>query len=347
MHHIFDPSKVTVKQLKLKSINTTGGFITYYISDNFNKTERMDCSITILNQFSKTYKIGTNYTIPVHVCIMTYEGLVVAIEKSPFNSGTYIAPNNTVHDWIPGLTETYNKVLNLLNPDHTWFFDGSYIYSFMSDELTAINNGTNLTEIGTFKAVKAKAVYINYIGFIDEVYLEDRQCLGFLSNNEYSITTPIWKTLSQVGNANMKKTNTEVLKLETQFDKIDNLMLVNLQFAIYAGITLTRQFGYRIIEPLQLPRLMMQLKTVNLQSIPTGTRQTFDIGLTFTQAMAWLLGINKAKNNTFQDMLIMKKLFRYLTMNGIYCKSVVNNVFKDESHDVPLLNIEDMLKDFK
>ena len=298
---------------------------------NKEKIKRIDCPKSILRIYKKTYK-STNYVVPQDACIMTYDNHVIALEKLGVGKTEF------------KMEHIFNKATALLNPSFEWYFDGSYIYSFFSSQDNAILKGKTLTEDGKFRVIKTKAVFINYIGFSDDVYVEDRECLGYYTNGQYSISPPVWKMLDNVGVNKLKEKEENSLVMDSQFDKIDSKMLVNLQFAITAGNILSKQFGYHMIEPLQLPRLMIQLKTVNLQAVPTGTKQTFDIGFKFTQAMAWLLGIYKNNVNTYEDMLAMKQLFRYLSSNGIYSKSMMKNIYARQDHNVPVMSIEDLIK---
>lgn len=335
MHIKFDINKIKFTNIKLKSINPmTGnlGYVDESITDK-EKIKRIDCPKSILRIYKNTYK-STNYVVPQEACLMTYDGHVIALEKLGVGKEEFM------------MKHILNKVIDLLNPNYEWYFDGSYIYSFFSSQDNAIKNGEELTEDGKFRVIKTKAVFINYIGFTDDIYVEDRECLGYYSNNQYSISPPVWKMLGNIGENKLKDKEKD-LAIDSQFDKIDNKMLVNLQFAITAGNILSKQFGYHMIEPLQLPRLMIQLKTVNLQAVPTGTKQTFDIGFKFTQAMAWLLGIYKTKVNTYEDMLAMRQLFRYLSANGIYSKSMMKNIYASQDHNVPVMNIQDLLSKFE
>jgi hypothetical protein len=226
------------------------------------------------------------------------------------------------------------------------------VYTFKQSLDAAIEEGKLLSSDGRFRSLYVTAIHLNYIGFFDDsyVYAESRTCLAYVaSSGVYSIAPPIWKTLDGIGNSQFKKagTDTDVLGLSSQFDKVDNLLMVNLQFAIIAGIQLTKQFGYQSIEPLQLPRLMVQLNTVNLQQISTEVRQTFDIGLTFTQAMAWLLGINR-NVTTYDEMITLKRLFRYLSANGIFSRNELNNIVKDDAGELPpLLDLTNVYSELK
>jgi hypothetical protein len=332
MHIKFDINKIKFTNIKLKSINPMTGYIGYIdesITDK-EKIKRVDCPKSILRTFKNIYK-STTYVVPQDACILTYDNHVIALEKLSLGKTEY------------QMKSILTKVIGLLNTNYEWYFDGSYIYSFFGSQDNAILKGSTLTDDGKFRVIKTKAVFINYIGFSDDVYVEDRECLGYYSNDQYSISPPVWKMLDNVGENKLKDKDDSNLVMDSQFDKIDSKMLVNLQFAIMAGNVLSKQFGYHIIEPLQLPRLMIQLKTVNLQAVPIGTKQTFDIGFTFSQAMAWLLGIYKNKVNSYEDMIAMKKLFRYLSANGIYSKSAMKNIYARQDHNVPSLSINELM----
>jgi hypothetical protein len=112
-----------------------------------------------------------------------------------------------------------------------------------------------------------------------------------------------------------------------------------LQFAILAGINLTRIFGYRSIEPLQLPKLMKQLVTVNLQSIPKEIKQTFDIGMSVTQAYAWIMGL-MLKVESLDDYVYMKRLLRYVSTTGTTKRTRLSDVLKVPEITIPLLSMD-------
>jgi hypothetical protein len=333
----FDPSKVEFKKIKLKSVNSMAGSIQVVdetITDK-EKTYKMECHNSITRLFKNTYKI-TFFTVPFECAVMLYDGNIIALEKATFNERVHEGVSGTV-EWTPTMERVYRTVQSLMRTECEWFFDGCYLYSFYDTLDNAVAKGKYLSATGNFRSLSAQSIHISYIGFTDNVYVEGRNCLAYVANNgQYSISTPVWKTLGGIGQ-NKLKSNEDYIGLSTQFDNVDNNLMVNLQFAIVAGINLTKQFGYQSIEPLQLPRLMVQLRTVNLQQIPTEVKQTFDIGLSFSQAMAWLLGINRSVT-TYDEMITLKKLFRYLSTNGIFSKQELQNIVKGEG-ELPLLDL--------
>lgn len=134
------------------------------------------------------------------------------------------------------------------------------------------------------------------------------------------------------------------------FDMIDESLAVNLNFALKAGQEIGKKFGYEFVEPLQLPRLMIELHTVNLPNVPAEVKATYDIGLKFTHAMAWLLGMSrKTKEDDLETYIMMRSLMKYLTKRGIFRSNVFNaeRVFKDGQtvKDVPQLAMDQLMKD--
>lgn len=336
----FDPSKIEFKKAKLKTLNPMSG--SFFILDETSikeKTIKVECSNTITRFFKKIHN-STNFPVPQECCITYYDGHVIALEKAPINERTFIGLNGEIKEWTTKSETHFDKVLKLLD-NNDWYIDGSYLYSFGPSIENAVYTSKSLSDDNRFRAISTKSIFLNYIGFNDDIYIENRNCLCYFSKNTYSITPPIWKTLDSIGNNTMKKADSDVIKLSSQFDKVDVNMAVNLQFAISCGKSLTSQFGYQIIEPLQLPKLMIQLNTVNLQSIAPEIRNTYDIGLTFKHAMAWLLGINM-KITTYDEMLTMRSTFRYLTTNGVFNKSSVKEASVDTNVMVPLMHYEPM-----
>jgi hypothetical protein len=120
-------------------------------------------------------------------------------------------------------------------------------------------------------------------------------------------------------------------------------MGVTLNFALAAGKELADSFGYDVIQPLQLPKLMIQLKTVNLPKLPKEIKATFDIGMTFTQTLGWLLGLTKQANSLQQEEAV-RRLMKYLTSKGIFRKDSLKQekIYKDvESINIQMMSTEE------
>jgi hypothetical protein len=339
----FEPSMIKFQKIKISNLSYSfGGTLT--ILDEERSTPERDVfkrypiPLALARVFKEKYKIS-RFLVPIEGCIMTYQNNVIAIEKAQFNERYYMDSNDEIHEWQP-IMESVFKHIKLLTYSGNWYFDGSYIYTFRNynNVYDAIINGEPLNEKGNFRAVKVDAIRVTYVGYTNEVNIENRQCLAYLtSTGEYSISPPIWKQMSGLGNSNLKKVKeSEMIGLTSQFDKVDAVMGVNLNFALQAGNILTKQFGYKSIEPLQLPKLMIQLKTVNLPRISSEIKQTFDIGMTFTQTIAWLLGLQKNLTE-YDQMLALRKLFKYISIKGIFAKKSLTDIRINENVSVPLL----------
>lgn len=341
MLYKFDASKVSFKHVRVKTINSAGGSISIVdesVTDK-EKTKRYECPNTITRAFKSIHGI-TQFQIPHECCIMEYNGTIMAIEKAAINERTYTGFDGTEKNWIPEMESVFKKVAAMTS-EGQWYIDGTYLYQFKDGIDNAIANGTNLTSDGRFRSVECNAILLSYIGFHDDVYTEGRNCLAYVSESgEYSITPPIWKTYNFVGGLGA---NDEGMTL-SDFNKAEESLLVNLQFAIIAGINVTRIYGYKRIEPLQLPRLMVQLRTVNLQLLPQEVKETFDIGMSFLQALAWLMGLLK-QVPTFDDMMYMKRLIKYLTSTGTNKRKSMDVLTAPNS--VPLMSMEEAYENAK
>ena len=344
----FEPSMITFKKVKISNLSYSfGGTLT--VLDEERTTpghdvyKRYPIPLALARVFKDKYKIS-KFLVPVEGCIMLYQGNVIAIEKSAFNERYYTDSNDEIKEWQPTMEAVFNRI-KLMIYSGNWYFDGSYIYSFRDhahkehDIKEAVMDGSPLTQDGKFRAVHVDAIRVTYAGYTADVYMEDRQCLAYVADNgDFSVSPPVWKQMSGLGNSNLKKKHneSELIGLTSQFDKVDRIMAVNLNFAMTAGNILTKQFGYKSIEPLQLPKLMVQLRTVNLPRISQEIKQTFDIGLTFTQTIAWLLGMQKGLTE-YNQMLALRKLFKYLSIKGIYARKSLSDIRVDETVTVPLM----------
>lgn len=334
MLYPFDASKITIQHIRVKNINSSSGAISYIdetITDK-EKAKKLECSNSITRAFKSIHGI-TNFHIPHECCVMMYDGTVIAIEKAAINERKYVGFDGEEKDWTPEMMDVLTQLKEMTSTGE-WYIDGTYVYQFKDGLENGIANGAALTADGSFRSVECTAIMLSYMGFNDHIFTEGRNCLAYVaSNGEYSITPPIWKTYNFVGGLGANEDGV----ILSNFDKANESTLVNLQFAIIAGINITRIYGYRRIEPLQLPKLMVQLRTVNLQLLPQEIKETFDIGMSFLEALAWLMGLLK-QVPTFDDMMYMKRLIKYLTSTGT-AKRKSMDVLRVES-PVPLMTME-------
>jgi hypothetical protein len=313
----FEKDKLEYRKVKLKSINASNGYV---VLDN---GKRLECTSSLVSTIYKNIYGMTSFTIPAEFCLMMYEGLVVSLEKAAINERYVITSNGDMVEWQPLMISRVDNVLAKCRVEYEYYFDGSYIYTFGDSIPYKLRFGRKMTDDGKFVSVDVSASNLSNV-LSDINPFGRRNCLGYIaSNGSYAVTSPLWATLVNIGENNMKKATMEIKGGMTQFDKVDRNMIVSLQFAIYSGKMLSKVFGYHSLDFLQLPKLMIQLNTVNLPNVPVDIRNTFDIGIPFTQCMAHLLGLLR-KCETLEEVCMMNKVIKYLSTKGIYSRKAIS-----------------------
>ncbi len=300
----------------------------------------------------------TKYSKPVLSAVTFYENHVVCLERHPLGNlgkekteGLFGEVN-----WTSDSEINVGKLLKPLTTGKDWYIDGTYVYHVSKANLAAADD---LSADGKFRQVKVEAIKLAALGDIPQV--EERVCLAFYpSNGEMSLTPPIWKTLTNIGarQLSVKGNNASIDEMaddasvryvdneidETQFDQVDEKLCVNLGFALKAGRELSEVFGYDSIEPLGLDDMMIQLRTVNLPTIANEVKQTFDTGLRFTIAIAWLVGMTR-RVETLDSYITLRSLLKYLTTKGVYRKGAFKPeaIFKSGAalENVKMMSIKD------
>lgn len=377
----FDTSKLSVRIVALKTVTTSlGGSISVIDPTRSTKKHEVMTRITVpmavtRSFIQKTKKI-TKYLRPVVTALVEYDGHVIAMERHPLvGLGQHDESSPYSEDkWVPKCTSNIELLIKPLvnRADHReWFFDGRYIYAFNHfDHNVVVREGTFLTEDGKFRKVVALSIDTQELSSDQKLAPAERSCLAFVTTRGVaSISPPIWKNLSDVGSTQLAKADKESVDEDDEeedqsthpirssedkqmpsfnFNKIDDTLSVNLNFALKAGVEIGRTFGYDHVEALQLPRLMIELCTVNLPAIPSEIKATYGIGLQFTHALAWLLGLSR-KANTLETYMMMRSLMKHLTQRGTFRNKAFNaqNVFKENQtvETIPLHKLDDLLKD--
>jgi hypothetical protein len=343
----FDETQITFKKIKMKSISTMmGGVLTYL--DEHNSTDdkevflRMQVSDSLARLYKTRYKIA-QYMKPQEVCLMMYGDRVVGIEKHIVNERFERNRKNELVEWRSFLEINFVKALAKMKViGEDWMFDGSFIYRFMQSGIeTVFSKGINLSDDGKFRSVSVDAIRVGLLNDIDGPLLITRQCLCYSPDGKHvAVTPPIWGSIG-ASRSIKKGEDSEGQGLTAHFDSINQAMALNLNFALTAGTQLSRQFGYRSIEALQLPKLMIQLKTVNLPNLTAGVKATFDIGMQYKQALGWLMGL-LYRSETFDDMVVLRGLIKYATGRGLFRKESVTKMRQVDAI-VPLYTVAEAL----
>jgi len=360
----FDSNKLEIKLMYVKMVSgALGGTLTVLDQKRSKKAgkdvfTRIKLAHSLTRYWAKKYRGATKYIKPVLTAVTFYEDRIVCLERHPLGN---MGKEETVGlfgtvKWVSTTETNINKIIKPLAKSGDWYIDGSYIYNLQKEN---INAARRLSNDGKFREVRVDAIKLSTLG--DEPAVESRVCLAFYpSNGHLALTPPIWKTLHNVGQRQLTakghttrdddvEDDESVTYIGTkedtcQFDHIDNHLCVNLGFALKAGRELSELLGYDSIEPLGLDDMMIQLHTVNLPNVASEVKSTFDTGLKFTIALAWLIGLVK-KTETLDSYITLRSLLKYLTTKGVYRKDAFNDIsiFKDGSSldQVKLMTIDD------
>ena len=336
----FDSTQLVIDFVQLKSITTSLGGSMSVIDDtnpvvDKEVTKRIPVPMALARAFIMSTKKVTKYLKPVWVAVARYGDHIVALERHPMVSLGSLEMEGPfgMKRWIPNIERNINDIIlpTIATGTKEWYFDGRYIYSFDQNDLdTTVRGARYLSADGHFRKVVTQTIDLqetsaNETGFAPE----ERNCLAFVtSNGDFTISPPIWKDLEGVGGKQRKsitdddefdddEDGTVQTTANNVFDTIDSAMAVNLNFALKAGQEVGKLFGYEYVEALQLSRLMIELHTVNLPNVPKQVKATYDCGMKFSHAMAWILGLSR-KANTLETHLTMRSLLSYLTKKGIF-----------------------------
>jgi len=345
----FEVDKLDVEIVHLKSCTTALGGSVRVIDDEQTKIlgkevyMKIKVPMAIIRAFQVRHKTS-NYLKPVVTAIVYYDGYPVALERHPLGTLGEKTFEGLVgeREWTP---DSLNNIVRFIEPlcmnNDDWYFDGKYIYHFAHPVEQSIQSGEFLTKNGMFRAVEVSAIQLSNLDDRTKLEPSERTCLAFVSSTgQHAITPPIWKSLSGVGTSALGRTDADD-EPSFQFDAIDEYLSVNLAFALKAGKQIGELFGHEAIEPLQFPELMIQLQTVNLPSIAKSVKQTYDVGMKFSHAMAWLIGMSN-RTNTLDSYMVLRSLLKYLTTKGIFRKNMFtpSAVFK-LGHDLESIQLMD------
>lgn len=352
----FDINKLRVETYKVKALTTAlGGSISVLDEEESTSDKeiyhRIKVPMSVVRAFQVRHKM-MKYIRPCLIAVAFYEDRAIALERHPAGcmgerwerqidktTGLRDKVEIVTSQWIPTLEYNINKVIRpLVEANTKWFFDGRYIFSFdKGTPAEAVKKGKFLSKDGKFRCLDVNAVGLHKLEDKVKLDIAARTCLAYVAKNgQYAVSPPIWKNASAVGRAKIK--GVQEVRSEGErdfsFDKVDGQCAVNISFALKAAKELSNEFGFEAIEPLNLPGLMVRLNTVNLPKVPSEVKDTFDSGMQFTHALAWLLGFARRCHN-LDTYASIRSLLKYLTSNGLFLKSAFDptNIFK-AGHDL-------------
>lgn len=355
----FDPTQLYVEHVELKSVTTALGGSIYIVDDEKSTDEKevykkVKAPMAVVRAFVEANKKVSRYLKPVRTAVTFYGDHIVALERHPYRGETAVGDLfAAIQNWVSDSERNIDKYIRPLNGD--WYIDGMYIYTFTPAD---VEGATAISGDGRFKSVPVRAYKLGAIHDSGKMNnAEDRTCLLYTAaNGRTAMSPPIWKQLSGVGEKALGLTEDEdgdgaahadalgVVTGNHQFDRINDTLAVNLAFALTAGKKIADVFGYDAIEALGLDELMVQLRTVNLPRVAKEVKQTFDIGMPFTHAVAWLLGLT-TRTETLDSYVVLRSLLKYLTTKGIYRKNsfLPSAVYRPDQNqtNVPMMTMQE------
>jgi len=351
----FDISKLRIETVYLKTCTTAlGGSVRIMDEHQTAVTgkevyKKIEVPMAIVRAFQKQHKTS-QYFKPVVTAFVYYGDHVVSMERHPLGTlgekvGEGLFEEERV--WLSDSERNINRFIKPLTENTEWYIDGKYLYHFDRPIDQCVKEGEHLSSDGKFRAVPVSTVQLSSLDDRSKMEPTARTCLAFAATNgKFAVTPPIWKNLGNVGTKSLNDEDANETKT-FQFDAIDQQLSVNLAFVLRAGKEVGTLFGHEAIEPLQLPELMIKLQTVNLPNVASAVKQTYNAGIRFTHAMAWLMGLT-ARADTMDGYMALRGLLKYLTTKGIFRAQMfsANHVFKrgNDLETIPYIGIEEAKK---
>lgn len=348
----FDINKLVVDHIWLKRVTTSsGGRVTVVdedASDQDNEVyKQIPSDWSIVRRFAKVNE-SSQFFNPVLCAVAYYDNKMIALEKNFLGSvasDEMDMGDGSITKWKSQIEKNAELIENV-TAHGEWFIDGFSIYKF---------NGSYeepLSHDGRFASVPVDSYKLISMDNRTFAIIESKVCLKYttVDGSQTAMSPPIWKLLSNVGHSELKKNGEDAgvqfvtEELKYQFDKVDNFLALNVDFALKAARELSSVFGYEVIEPLNLDYLMTELGTVNLPTVDKSIRQTFDIGIQFTHCFAWLMGLIH-RTDTLEGYMAVRGVLKYMTGIGIYRKKAFEpeSIYKNgqDASAIPLMSIDE------
>lgn len=373
----FDPSKLRFEKVKIKTATTAlGGSIRVLDEKAFEKTGkesfiRYDAPMAVVRDFLVRNHYP-KFLHPAEASLTFYEDRILTIELAPRTQNNERVTEGLFgeREWISQAEVNWQTARRPEMSDGLWYFDGVYAYTFNNPNLrNVIEQSIPLSDNNMFRETQVFALNLTRLNagaytlakskkkkraIEDQFELEERSAIAFVCGEDYVISPPIWRTLgsekwTSTRNKAIDEREDGIFDSSAAFDSIDQKFFVSLSFVLAAGADIAREFGYEAIAPLQLPKLMIQLKTVNLPNVAKEIKNTFDAGITFSQAMAWLLGL-LYRASTNDQVFAVRRMMKYLSTRGIYLRSklkatnITQNEHLTDNGKIPLVSAKEALK---
>lgn len=191
-------------------------------------------------------------------------------------------------------------------PPKDAYFDGQYVYTLDSDPEVFDRN---------YGVVKLNVCYdlfhLNSISWANP----PRACFAYKDGNKWVTTAPCTSAAGTFLQLIADDVSTSTAAVFDSMDMIDAIRFVNLRFVNYAAGRLVDAFDFEVIEPLGLPLLMIEHGTFNLGELTPTVQMTCPAPLTFSQTLAWLIGLHQ-RVTTIDQFIVLKEAIKMLLSKG-------------------------------
>lgn len=322
----FTHNNIRVDIVKLKSVTAALGGAIRVVDEKASKKKgrevyaRIPVSQTLVRAFAKAYR-ATKFIRPIETALVYYHNNVVAIERGPIGAHI-LKENDPTWKWTP---DCYKNIAQLMQKtsDGVWYTDGRQVYQVPTTKDAIVKVGKNLNADKSFYSVSVTATNLASLNTPTHTLKEDMSAsIAFITKDgQVAVSAPVFKMDSNLGMFSIKDNRLPLEDINTDH-------AVSLNFVLYAGKTLSETFGHEILDVLQLPKLMVQLKTVNLPRLGKEMKETVDSQLPFTHALAWLIGLGE-KAKTIDQYMIVRAALKYLITKGSFerKKLMLNQIF--------------------
>lgn len=305
----FKPDTIGFGYFKLKALSqsTIDPRVTFVDEDGNERKVPVPSSIA--RRLSQKVNKVSRFTVDFPCCVATLDGRVVSVDVP---TAVEFANWKETKEWTSPIEKNIEVVKKLKGDE--WMFDGQYAYRY-DLELVEIH-GSNFG----FQPVKAYNLYKMDVGqTLDEISLS---CLAYKkSDTEWQLTCPVTRAsggfLQLTGDVDTFNAGDQFVDnaVASSLALMDNTHIVNIKFVNYAAKRITDCFGYKAVEPLGLPLLMIEHQTMSIVDLPQSVQQTSPAPFKFTQGVAWLIGLF-GRVQTLDQLMTMKATVKMLLTKG-------------------------------
>lgn len=250
----------------------------------------------------------SRFADPYPACLVFVDDKLVSVDAA-------VGPNYQMYqalgEWISPIESRLSIVDVAGNVD--WMFDGQYAYISVGDveRFGETNFGTQrYRAINLFKLNDERADLIENLAGV---------CYYNIITGEWVCTSPVTrhsgKFLQLTGDTDEFNKTDAFVEDEQGLERMNHLMFPNLRFVNYTSQLLSQQFGYDVLEPLGLPLLMIEHRTMNLGGLSLPVQISSHAPFKFLEALAWLVGLH-SRVETIDHLIAIKSCVKMLITKG-------------------------------